>query len=170
MLFWEPLSVPGLSAPEHSKILGRLEAELESWNGTPFIQGLEMKGLGVDCVHFICAVLDVMYRQKRSVEIPRARYDAAMRPGGNQDVISTIRHMYPAHEIIKDRRLQPGDIALTGPSGSLAAGHVVIAGPRENTFWHAQGRGVKVSGLNVLNTVYDVEIAAFRATNKRAWL
>jgi hypothetical protein len=170
MLFWEPLHVEGLSEIEHLAILKRLDDELRSWEDTPFLVGQMIKGMGVDCIHFVCAVLDSMYRKSRAHRLPRLRYDAALhRCNGTQEAVDVIRILYPDHQQIHDRHLQPGDVATTGPENG-GVGHIVIAGPEQNTFWHAQGRSVRKSGLDVLGKVYNLQGAAYRVTNKRDWL
>lgn len=168
MLFWQPLNIEGLDRAAHDRILERLDLELRSWDGTPFLDGQMVKRVGVDCLRFAGAILDSLYRTRRAHLLPRLRRDQPLNaPLESQAAIDEIKRIYPNHVKLPDLYLQPGDIATTGPEACEA--HVVIAGVESGQFWHAHNDSVKWTGQRVLNRHYDRVHGAYRMTDRVLW-
>lgn len=146
-LVWRNLDFPGSDT-----VLYRLERTCEVWDGTPYMPGQRWASPsgGVDCVRFVCAVLDEMYGVHH--EIPRDVQDRSLHdPAGAQRVMDLIRSYYPDHSQLEkhDRVVEPGDIIVTGHSGG-GPGHAILVGPRKNTLWQATRRAVRMCGMGLL--------------------
>ena len=63
-IVWRPLQ----GFPEATAAQDRLQDVLRGWEGTPYRAGAQAKGRdgGVDCVRFVCGVLDELYGERRS--------------------------------------------------------------------------------------------------------
>lgn len=123
----------------------RLEAILAGWAGTPYMAGQAQRGVGVDCVRFVCAVLDELQGVVR--EVATLPSDAAMHTRrGAIGVMRTIRKRFAPNDPVRDGSLEPGDVIVVGPSDG-GPGHAMIVGTRKNELWHSTGRNVHRSGL-----------------------
>lgn len=128
----------------------RLRLALESWLGTPYREGDQMQGIGVDCVRFVCGVLDEMYGYQR--ELPRnLPSDRALHDReGAIAAMHRLLTLYPADEIL-DKAVEPGDILVWSPSGG-GPGHAMIAGPDPSILWHVEpSAGVCYTGFGSTN-------------------
>lgn len=133
----------------------RLAAILASWNGTPYMAGQQCRGVGVDCVRFVCAVLDELYRQE-PVPIETLPSDAALHARESAiGAMKKIRDCYMPNDAIEDGTMEPGDILVTGPANG-GPGHAMIVGTRPNQLWHAAGDGVHVTALHASVHVFRV--------------
>lgn len=108
-----------------------LEAELVSWQGTPFRPGIAKPGIGVDCIRFVVAVLEGC---GVPVESLRPLPDFHLREGRHREhtrIMEWLRNSpeSEAHleHALRDDPLEPGDLIACKPFGSLGANHLAIA-------------------------------------------
>lgn len=151
----------------------RINHELCSWDETPYMLGQCVKGAGVDCIRFVCAVLNNLYREERA-QIPRLPADTAMhnREGAVASV-RLVRRLYPNHEIVTNTVLHPGDVVLTAQPG-CGPGHSILVGARRNQLWHALGSSryggsVQRAGIGILDDAEFAVYRIFRMTDKETW-
>lgn len=160
---WKPLDFPGSDL-----VTQRLADVCQSWNGTPYMSGQQMKQIGTDCVRFVCAVMDELNGIYH--DIPRQIQDRSLHdPEGAHDVMTMIQSFYPAHTVLEkaDRCIEPGDVIVTG-HGCGGPGHAIIVGARKNTLWQALRQSVRMGGLGLL-THYQQIFIIFRP-DKTLWI
>ncbi len=143
----EPLKIAGLSEVRCRQIESFLEKELISWKDTPYVPGQCVMKRGVDCVHFIAAVFDVM--TLKFYQVTLLPQDASFH---NKTLAeSSLRkffRMYPSHDVTGSV-VQPGDVIICGPVGKNGGpGHGMIVG--KNSLWHVDGNCVCKAGLAVM--------------------
>jgi len=144
----------------------RLRFSLLCWEGTPYREGDQVQGVGVDCVRFVCAVLDEMYGFRR--ELPRnLPADRALHdPEGAKAAMRQLLRLYPSTEIAPDQAVEPGDILVMAPSGG-GPGHAMIAGPDPNELWHVEpSAGVCYTGHGLMDMTLH---AIYRPHGKESW-
>ena len=145
----------------------RLRFILEGWLDTPYREGDQVQGIGVDCVRFVCGVLDELYGFRRALprNLPsdRALHDR----DGAIAAMKRLRTLYEPVQEVVDGKLEPGDIVVSGPRGG-GPGHALIAGFEPFTLWHVQpDAGVCYTGI----TLTDMDIfEILRPTDKHLWL
>ncbi len=162
-----PPIVPLTWHPGPPALRKRLQPVLRNWEHTPFMAGQCCPGVGVDCTHFVCAVVDELYgRSPRAVR----RY----KPGtGSQSIaegaraIRELRGMFPASRAVRNGTLQPADVVVLrygrGPN------HAAIVGFTPNTLWHcSMGMGGKVSQVSLALFASRI-IRAYRMTDREVW-
>lgn len=162
-LTWKPLDFEGSDL-----VTSRLEKVCQSWENTKYMAGQQMKGVGTDCVRFVCAVLDEMYGVQNS--IPRQVQDRSLHdPVGAQRVMEMICGFYPDHTALEigDRCVEPGDVIVTGHGGG-GPGHAILVGPRRNTMWQALRQSVRMGGIGLLDH-YQQIFVIFRP-DKTLWI
>lgn len=162
-LSWKPLDFEGADL-----VTARLEALYQKWEGTPYMPGQRMPQIGVDCVRFVCAVMDEMYGIY--TEIPREIQDRSLHdPKGAEDIVALIRSYYPDHIdlVIGDRCVEPGDIPITG-NAQGGPGHAILVGTARNTMWQATTRAVRMTGLGLLD--HYQQICTIVRPDKTLWL
>jgi cell wall-associated NlpC family hydrolase len=149
--------------------LKRLEFVLRRWDRTPYMAGQRCRGIGVDCVQFVTAVLDELHGV--STKVPRLRPDSAVHDG--RQALPTIKAIRAGFEsvVVRDSTIEPGDVivvrATPFPSGPRRYGHVLIAGWEVGTLFHAASpTGVSKTSLQGLQDVLRV----YRDVNKDQWL
>lgn len=135
--------------PTADKFMDRLGVVLRAWEGTPYMAGQQAKKVGVDCVRFVCSVLDEMYRLPRTAT-PRLPPDKAMHDRkGAIGVMRLIKRLYPHHiRVPIGQPVQPMDIIVVGHLTG-GPGHAILVGNRPNTLWQAGTRGVHYTGLGL---------------------
>jgi hypothetical protein len=137
----------GISAAGHRR-LGQI---LDSWKGTPYCAGARVKGKqgGVDCVRFVCAVLDEFLERPQS-PLESLPPDSAMHNReGAIGVVKRIVRLYEPVQVIEDRTVRPGDVGVVGhPMGG--PGHAMIAGVVRNTLWQSSAGCVHFTGLGLV--------------------
>jgi len=162
-LSWKPLEIEGAD-----EITARLETNFQRWEGTPYMAGQCMPGMGVDCVRFVCDVLDKMY--DTHTEVPREIQDRSLHdPAGAQEVMDLIRSYYPDHVDLPagDRCVEPGDIIITG-NAQGGPGHAILVGTARNTLWQATSRAVRMCGLGLLQ--HFQQVCTIVRPDKTLWL
>lgn len=159
ILDWQHLSVPIVEK--------RLRFALQGWEGTPYREGDQMQGIGVDCVRFVCGVLDEMYGYRR--ELPRnLPSDRALHDrDGAIAAMKQLRRLYEPVTEVTDGKVEPGDIVVSGPRGG-GPGHALIAGFDPFTLWHVDpAAGVCSTGI----ALTDMDIfEILRPSDKHLWL
>lgn len=157
--------------PDHAlswAVERRLGMILESWEGTPYCAGQQVRGVGVDCVRFGTAVLDELYRRTSVTPCPRLPQDISMHDKvGALGGLKFFLRQYPNHVRVNASEVEPGDCIVTGPQGG-GPGHLMIVGPRENTLWQASGHGVHYTGLAMPPSVQTV-YSCYRLLDKHLW-
>lgn len=143
----EPLKIAGLSKANCDQIELFLEKELLCWEGTPYVPGQCIMDRGVDCVHFIVAIYDVMTHN--FYQVTKLPQDASFH---NKKLAETslrqIIRMYPSH-VVEGSVVQPGDVIICGPVGKNGGpGHGMIVG--KDSLWHVDGNCVCKAGLAVM--------------------
>ena len=118
----------------------KIQACLESWEGTPYHLNMGTKGVGTDCVHFVCGVADELQGSVTPFEsIPG---DASMHaPAKAQGVMRFLMKAYGARRV-SDGTIEPGDVIICGPEGG-GPGHAMIAGNCH--IYHATGKKVQLT-------------------------
>jgi len=147
---WRALSIKGAEA-----ISRKLGSILESWRDTPYLPGQQAKGAGggVDCVRFVCGVVDELYGFRRA-ELPRLPQDRSLHDrAGAVKAMKFMRRLYEPNLPIEDGVFEPGDIlVVSAPDGG--PGHAMIVGAEPNTLWHSTGRFVQMTGIGFLWATY----------------
>jgi hypothetical protein len=160
---WSNIVHPELSVRDVDEIQDRMHDCFLSWEDTPFLDGWQSRGHGVDCVRFMAAILNFMYRDQRATidQLPR---DLGFHDRGA--AVSAMRKMhriYPESVVVRDRTMEPGDVLVTGPA-SRAPAHVVMVGARPCHFW--QAGPAKVTRCGQPSRIARI----YRATDKHLWL
>jgi hypothetical protein len=138
---------------------------LKSWHGTPFSSAVVKKGVGVDCFHLTCHVLDEM-QGRDSSDIERVPVQAPLH--SKKRVGEAARFFlsrYKVRCIFKPngmpKVLRPGDVlALKYGAGP---GHLMIAGDNPARLWHSYPKtGVCWTGIGwamhrEISRVYRIE-------------
>lgn len=125
--------------PLPSDVESRLELELQSWKGTKYASGQRVKRVGVDCVRFVCGVLDNMSGTR--TEFRSLPCDAHLHvPEKAKRAMLQIIRRYPHTRVENLTSVEPGDILVVGTQ--QAPGHAMIVGTRPNQIWHQDGTTV----------------------------
>jgi len=156
---WHPLA-----GPRALDVTVRLEREFIAWRGTPHVAGQAVRGVGVDCVRFITAVLDAAFGRPRTLT-PRMPQDLAWHDArGAMRVAEAIIAMYPVVTGVDPGGVEPGDIILVRMGAG--PGHVLMVGPQPWTAWHApRNSGVCRTGLGAVSAVLRI----WRVEGKDQW-
>lgn len=168
-LIWQEIEHPELNSGLVQKITDRLEAVLQSWKGTPYCLGQQCKGMAVDCVRFVCGVLDEMYQQPyKTVGVLQDDIAFHSREAASEG-FRTIMQLYPDHTALRGNEVEPGDILICG-SKYGGPGHAMIAGTRQSTLWHTNSHKVVQTGLAFPQAgMYHLH-RILRADDKDKWL
>lgn len=130
--------------------LPRLGVALERWRGTPYRADQQAPGVGVDCVRFVCGVLDEVFGQVTDARtLPQ---DVALhQPALARSAMKLIMELYSPFERVEGRSLVGGDVIVVGPKDG-GPGHVMIVGPDPFTIWHATHPRVQTTGFSLPST------------------
>jgi len=139
----EPLNIEGLSYEKNRHIEERLFEILQSWEDTPYCPGQQCRGVAVDCVRFVSAVLDEMLCKDTVME--RLPQDASFHnaPLVRQGFRRFLKR-YPCTKV--EGNIQPGDVLIMGPRNG-GPGHAAIVGLKG--YWHCFHTGVTMAGLEM---------------------
>ncbi len=110
------------------------EAEAESWRGTPHANRMAKKGVGVDCIHLVCALLTAGGASPAFTMPP---YDQRLGLGADENVMETL--------LLTCWNAAPIDPARKPPDGAIV---IFQAGRQSNhcammlggKIWHAVAR------------------------------
>ena len=139
---WEPSEDPA-----KQELLSEV---LKSWDGTTYRAGQQCKGGGVDCVRFVCAVLDEVTGSKN--EIKKLPPDACFhQPETAQAAAQVIRDLYQPNQSIDTafESVQPGDVLIAGPK-LAGPGHAMIVGCESGVLWHSTHPHVHRVGMSAI--------------------
>lgn len=153
--------------PLQTKAMDDLDRILREWKDTPYISCGTEKGVGVDCVRFVCAVLDEWFGQER-VDLDRLPPDTAMhnRAGAVKTMRKIVRRYEPVEDVLgKDNDIYPGDVIVVGGAGP---GHAMIVGAQRNTLWQSSLHGVHYTGI-ALAVDHEHLFAHFRIQETLKW-
>lgn len=130
-------------APGVADYRPRLDAINARWRGTPYRAGQQVAGVGVDCMRYVCAVLDELHRRPAS-PVDAIPPDAAMhdREGAIAAMHAMVSRFRPC-EFVHDEWLEPGDVVLVGPKLG-APGHALLVGTEPHVYWHASSEAGSV--------------------------
>lgn len=147
----------------------RLEAILQSWAGTPYMEGQQRKGAGVNCVRFLTAVWDeLMHRDPLAYDrLPR---DVSLnQPEIARSFMHTLLRNYQPIEDVTGTTIfaEPGD-ALVVAAPHAGPGHAIIVGARRNTTWQAGTHGVMQTGWGLVDK-FQTLTHHFRFGNRDSW-
>lgn len=125
-----------------------LERALAPWLGTPYRVGQQAPGVGVDCVRFVCAVLDSVTKKRTPIHtLPQ---DAALHARTSAILaMKKIKRLYEPNEEATDGAIESGDLLITAHPGG-GPGHVLIAGAKPWHLWESTMDGVHRTGLGGL--------------------
>ena len=158
----------GMSAEQFAAFRDRLQVVLLSWDRTPYAARKQVKGMGVDCVRFVCAVLDEV-RGISGRKIETLPNDAAMHtPSGAMSVMRAIRRLYMPNESVLDGSLEPADVIVSGPIAG-GPGHAMIVGAEPNVLWHSTADRVQRTGLGYLRSRASKIFRVYRGLDKDLW-
>ena len=150
------------------EVRAALERVIRPWENTPFMAGQCCKGVGVDCTHFVCAVIDELYGTTPPRPIRRWKPGIgfeSLRRGA--EVMREIVSLFPAARRIR-AALEPGDTVVL--QYGRGPGHLALVGPERNTLWHApMGTSSKVS-IAPLKLFAGRVVRAYRMNDRQNWL
>ena len=163
---WRPLT--GFSDIMSKKILLNITAELDSWEGTPYMGGQQVKGQFVDCVRFLTGVYDNLFKIKRS-KPPRLYPDCCIHsPKDAWNALQLVLDLYSNQfERVTDLDLEPGDFIVVGPKNG-GPGHGMIVGYKNNTLWHCVFPGVHWTGWALTTNIHKI-FRIYRAKDRTLW-
>lgn len=166
---WKPLVVGGKwpNHPLSSRIEKRIHFALAAWEGTPYVSGQQMPGVGADCVRYFAAFVDTMYGYRR-VQPDRLPQDYSMHTrAGAISVMRDILRLYPEMRPVRGSTLEPGDVLVVGPQDG-GPSHCMMVGSRENTLWHAVKPHVCWTGWGLMKGHQKV-FRAYRFKDRGTW-
>lgn len=154
--------------PVDAAIEAHVQRVLDSWVGTPYRDGQQVKGVGTDCVRFVVATIDELFGRPCQ-PIPKLPGDACLHDRASaMRVMRIILEKYQPMEEVVNGTLEPGDVLVVGPPRG-GPGHAMFAGARRNTIYQATTAGVHQCGLS-FPPHYCKLFHVFRATEKEKWI
>lgn len=146
-----------------------VESKCMPWKGTPYSLSSCTKKVGVDCIHFVAAVLDDLYGEKHSKNLKSLPPDACVHnKAGVMRAGRALFQAYPAFSKVSDNTIEAGDLVVLGPAQEEpTAGHLLIAGSR-GKLWQAIAVGVCFTGYGVDES--QMLVSVYRAGDKEKWL
>ncbi|MCZ2418680.1 MAG: hypothetical protein LC123_02395 [Burkholderiales bacterium] len=161
--------VPEWRALPYPEAVAALDRAIEKWRGTPYRVGQQAPGKGVDCVRFVCGVLDDVTGRRTPIRtLPN---DASMH--ARDSAVATMHHirkLYLPNDVVTDGTIEPGDLIVTAPIGkSGGPGHAIIAGTKPWHLWESTLEGVRRIGLSGVTTEHYRIAAVYRIANKDTW-
>lgn len=155
-LVWRPLNDPASQA--------RLAAVLASWEGTPYMPGQSCKGVGVDCVRFVVAVLDEL--SGKQTDVRTIAPDAATHaPDVAMAALARLIARFDCEEVTNNV-LEPGDVIATGPE-NRGPGHAVLVGCERRICWDATAPRVRRISLGLSALMGHQVFAVYRLKNRK---
>lgn len=137
----------------------RFQKELDSWQGTAYRLFSQAKGVGTDCIRFVCAMGDFAWKDGSKTKVPRIMADTSMhQPEMARKVMRFLMEQYdyravPASEM---HLLRPKDVVITAHPGA-GPGHAIIAGT--SALYHTSENsgfskvGFDLAGMNHVATL-----------------
>ncbi len=127
-----------------------LDDALKRWEGTPYRADQQSPGSGVDCVRFVCGVLDELFGLETDARtLPQ---DVALhQPRMARAAMKRIMSLYSPFETVSGLYLVGGDVLVVGERDG-GPGHVMIVGSEPWTIWHATRPCVQKTGFSLPET------------------
>lgn len=124
-----------------------LKEALSRWENTPYATDQQSPGQGVDCVRFVCGVLDELFGIETDARtLPQ---DVALhQPDLARAAMKKIMSLYSPFESVPNQRLVGGDVLIVGERDA-GPGHVMIVGYEPYTIWHATTPRVQKTGFSL---------------------
>lgn len=148
----------------------RVTQVCESWLGTRYGKGQQVKGRLVDCIRFLAGTMDELYGfvRERFERLP-----ADMSLHDRDGAIAAMRRflrLYEPNAAVPPEPdgtylVESGDALIVGPS-SGGPGHAMIAGGRQSELWHVEECGVVRTGRGIQGELHGI----FRVLDKERWL
>jgi hypothetical protein len=154
-----------------AEIEKRINIFADYWRGTPYMPGVRVKGVGVDCAQLVPSFLDFMYQNEGETPIPRMSGDVGVHNHrAAWGTVKAVRLGYPSF-VVRDNTIEPGDIIITRSTadweGPARHGHAMIAMPMHGTALHAIPLGgVTVTSLAVTRGGI---VRVYRLKEKHRW-
>lgn len=143
----------------------RLMTVLLEWNSTPYHLFSQVKGVGVDCVRFLCGVLDEMSGVDRDID--QLPPDVAFNhPRKARSAMRKILRLYDARPLEHHETAQSGDGFVVRNSNQGGPGHVLVYSSVPGRFYHATKRGIAKAGVR---DVYQSFVGRFRMRDRSNW-
>lgn len=164
-LQWRGLDIHGT---ESFPIASALHQELESWCGTPYMIGQQQKGVGVDCVRFVAAIIG--WATQKTIDIKLLPPDAALH--NRKTAIAAMKKLSRAFDPLEpiysmgETTVEPGDIIVVGPHEG-GPGHAIIVGCLKNWFYEAGSKRVQRIGAGLEAGVKVFEV--YRHKLRHSW-
>ena len=156
-----------MTAERHGKLFSsearaRVLAVAESWIGTPFHDGAQIHGTGVDCAHLIAAVYEGAGLIEK-VEIESYPPTWFIHRGEERFLAYLDRYMRP----IDERQAGPGDTAIWRMGRAFGHAAIVVAWPQ--AIIHAWKPGRRVLRDTALNGHLRTREVRFYSPNRADW-
>jgi len=128
-----------------------LREALALWDSTPYAPDQQCAQVGVDCVRFVCAIMDQI--SGRSTNPRTLPQDAAMHDRAG--AVACMKQIMTLYKPIKPLGphypyVRGGDVLIVGRRTG-GPGHAMIVGPDQNTIWHATFPRVQRTGMYLDN-------------------
>lgn len=162
---WRPMSIQQPFADQATEKLRRV---IQRWEGTPYMAGQQVPGVGVDCVRFVCRVFDALHNLEET-PLENIPADASMHT--REGAIQTMRKIMKAYSPISqvtDGSIEPGDVIIVSYVGG-GPGHAMLVGTDRNTLYHADSVGVVRTGLGIAAGQQIIH-GVFRKANRLEWV
>jgi hypothetical protein len=144
-----------------------LEEILWSWDGTPYMVGQQQKKIGVDCVRFVCGVVDEL--RARQTPIQTLPNDGATHNrNGAVSVMHALLNLFQPCSAVEDETVEPGDVMVWAPRNG-GPGHATIAGCRSQELWEAGSVAVHRTSPTALERSGMTFVRTFRPADKADW-
>lgn len=170
MEIWQRFKDDCISGSEGARISKRITDICESWMGTPYMKGQRCKGTGVDCVQFMCGVLDELHnRPLGSTEIDRLSPDTGANDHNGifgERILLQIMKLNPV-EKLGAFCLQPGDILICKLGKGGGGGHAMVVGGNKNILYHACNGERQVTRRGFGSVSHGLH--AYRFKNRADW-
>lgn len=151
------------------RIIAAIGKELESWVGTPWQHGQQVKGPkgGADCARFVTGFTDRMrgdaYWKYRVLPLDVAANAPAISFRLMREIMAHYQHIE-----INTPVVEPGDTLWTGPING-GPGHGQIIGQKQGLLYHCD----RPTGVVRVGCTYDPEVQSkfriFRPLGKEDW-
>lgn len=170
MFFWQRLHDENVNIRDAAYITKKIDVICNSWVNTPYMPGQRCKNVGVDCVQFICGVLDELNnRPCGSTEISRLSQDTGANDHDGMHgaiIAKQIMKLNPAKRL-DVFCLQPGDLVVCKLGRYGGGGHTMIVSGQKNVLYHACNveRKVTKRGFGSIKN----GLHAYRFLNRNNW-
>ncbi len=171
-LVWRPVQHDALTAVESAGVSVRIHEVLESWVGTPYMEGQGVRGVATDCVRAVAGVLNDLFGYVRA-PLERLPQDVALHaPDTARAALRRFLAIYQPHRRLeRGEPVEAGDVLVAGYNGP---GHALIAGASQWSLYHAtEFAGFHRAGRSAFAPAADGRplqlFAVYRIGDKHKW-